>query len=129
MIDKIYAHLNSDDKIKKLTKDVGSTDDILPIVKRTNTKVEIIEDNNCKYVRGADEARKVLTFLGVNPIEWVDIEDFSELMAMIGRQEGRLMDKIGVDTIIPLKDIFNEKVSMRERVDKLKALVDAIEGK
>ena len=128
MIDKIYAHLNSDDKIKKLTEDTGSTDDI-PIVKRTNTKVEIIEDNNYKYVRGINEAQKVLTFLGVSPTKWVDVEDFAELMAMIGRQEGRLMDKLGIETILPFKEIFNEEITMQERADKLKSLVDAIEKK
>ena len=77
-------------------------------------------------IESIEEAKKVLTFLGVEAVEWVEINDFSSLMAMIGRQEARLMDRMGFNTTLQFKEIFNEKVSMQARATKLSELVAAI---
>ena len=78
------------------------------------------------YVKNIDEAKKILLYLGVNPYDYIDIDDFSKLIALIGREEGKIIDKIGIDNMDKVKEIFNASLSIKEKSGLLKELVDKL---
>ena len=87
-------------------------------------KIENVEDN--KYIKNIDEARKILIYLGANPYSVQEENDFHKLMVMIGRQESKIIDIIGIERMDKVKDIFNECVSLEERANMLKDLINEI---
>ena len=78
------------------------------------------------YVKNIDEAKKVLLYLNVNPYEFMDIDDFAKLNVLIGREEGRIIDKIGIDNMDKVKEIFNDTISLKEKSKLLKELVEML---
>lgn len=87
-------------------------------------RIEMVEDN--KYIKNIDEARKILIYLGANPYSVQEENDFSKLMVMIGREESKIIDIIGVERMDKVKDIFNECLSLEERANMLKDLINEI---
>ena len=80
-------------------------------------------NTNNDYVKNVDEAKKVLTYLGVNPYTFMDIDDFSKLMILIGREEGKIIDMIGIKNMDKVKDIFNDKLEFEEKAMLLQNLI------
>ena len=109
VVKTVYAHINEEDKKKQILA--------------TRKKVEGVKG---EYVQDVEEAKNVLAFLGVDQLEYQDEKDFSLLMAMIGRKEGELIAKLGIKNVIPIKEIFNEKKTLKERAKKLHQLSEMI---
>lgn len=112
VVKKVYAHINEEDKKKQI------------LAKRK--KIEGSNEKNNQYVQDIEEAKNILAFLGVDVLEYQDEKDFSLLMAMIGRKEGELIAKLGIENVTPIKEIFNEKKTLKERANKLRQLREII---
>lgn len=73
-----------------------------------------------------NEYKRVLTMLGVSPVEWIDLEDEEELFRQIVYAENDIIEILGCDYYF-LKEIFNNpNLSMR---DKVKTISDLIQTK
>lgn len=74
-------------------------------------------------VKTIQEAKEVLTFLGVKESEFSDVYDFDVLLAMICERESALLDKCNVDVVINnFKEIFNTFAPMEKRIEELEKL-------
>lgn len=70
-----------------------------------------------------NEAKKVLNFFGVEPDEYMDIDDFEELIAMVCRKEDEIL-KHDVNRVInDVKKIFNNDIPIKDKKDALHSLV------
>ncbi len=137
MIDLIYKHLTKEDVANKLHEGmkINQKDDIneMPKLIPNNQKIEVVEtvnknDDKESYIKSIDEAKEVLCFLGVDAEDYIGVYDFTKLLVMIGRQESVLMNKIGIETTVKFKEIFNEDAELKERKKMLHELVKSIHG-
>ena len=137
MIDLIYKHLTKEDMANKLHEGmkINQKEDINEIPKPMlkKQKIEILEtikrnEDNENYIKSIDEAKEVLCFLGVDAEDYIGVYDETKLLVMIGRQEAVLMDKLGFETTIKFKEIFNEYADLKERKKMLHELAKSIHG-
>ena len=137
MIDLIYKHLTKEDMANKLHEGmkVNQKDDIneMPKLIPNKQKLEVVQtvnrnDDKESYIKSIDEAKEVLCFLGVDAEDFIGVYDFTKLLVMIGRQESVLMNKIGIETTLNFKEIFNEDADLKERKKMLHELVESIHG-
>lgn len=128
MIDLVYQHLTKEDIANKLHQGMNiSTNKTEPTKSLNKNKFEVINffnknDKKEKYINNIDEAKEVLVFLGVDASEFIDIYDFTELLVMIGRREEIMMKKFGLENTKKFKEIFNEKSTMKKRIELLHEL-------
>lgn len=100
MIDDIYQHLSTEDKIRQLHQGMA-------VSPQKTLELETAESNrNNEYIRNINEAKEVLLYLGVYPYDFMNVYDFSALVAMIGRREAAILSLIGAENTIPIKEFF-----------------------
>ena len=137
MIDLIYKHLTKEDMANKLHEGmkINQKEDINEIPKPMlkKQKIEILEtikrnEDNENYIKSIDEAKEVLCFLGVDAEDYIGVYDETKLLVMIGRQEAVLMHKMGIETTLKFKEIFNEYADLKERKKMLHELAKSIHG-
>jgi hypothetical protein len=137
MIDSIYQHLTKEDIANKLHEGmrINQEEDLNEIPKPMlkKQKIEILEtinrnEDNENYIKSIDEAKEVLCFLGVDAEDYVGVYDETKLFVMIGRQEAVLMEKLGIETTIKFKEIFNEFADLKERKKMLHELAQNLLG-
>ena len=88
---------------------------------KENKSDKVVVSND--YVKDIDEAKRVLGYLGVDACEFLEINDFSKLLVLIGREESKIIDLIGIDNMDKVKDIFNEFVTLKEKKVLLQKLI------
>lgn len=135
MIDMVYQHLTTEDNANKLHQGMNvCANNTEPTKALNKNKFEVIniinnDDNKEeKYVNNIDEAKKVLVFLGVDAKEFIDIDDYTKLLVLIGRREEVMMKKYGLESTKKFKDIFNEKESFIRRTELLHELYIKLKG-
>lgn len=75
------------------------------------------------------EYKEVLTILGVNPIDWFDVNDIDELHRMICNEEHSLLEKYKID-YHTVKKIYNSKnLSLKDKAVALAMLKKSFHAK
>lgn len=102
---------------------LGQEEAVKAYLSEDKNKIASSINTNNDYVKNIDEAKKVLTYLGVNPYSFMDIDDFSKLMILIGREEGKIIDMIGIKNMDKVKEIFNDTLEFEEKAMLLQNLI------
>ena len=139
MIDFIYQHLTKEDLANKLHKgmNVNQREDDnnkIPLPTPNKQKIEVLETTNKnktdddRYIKDINEAKEVLCFLGVDADEYIDEDDETKLLVLIGRRESEMMNKLGFDTTEKFKEIFNTKGKIKDKKKLLHNLYETIKS-
>lgn len=102
-----------------------SEDAAKTILKRIEEEKGMTEED----IKTKDEAKQVLSYLGVDSRKFQDINNTTILVEMIGRYEGRILDEIGDENRGKIKELFNEKLGLLERSENLHRLIDVLKNK
>ena len=125
-IDDVYCNLTDDDRKAQLSNAIAiaTNKDNTPIP--TATPVQTPPTNT--VVGDIPEAYTVLNFLGANEDDYLGTNDMSQLIRMIGRYEGRIIDSFAdkID-IEKLKELFNRGGKISERKKALHQLFSEIQ--
>lgn len=111
---KTYKHLKSSEKVEKMIDEYENinrekiTD---PLSKMEEITKNMIEEN-----------KEVLLMLGANPYKIWGMKDADEIRKLLSEYEHKIMLEIDSMELDPIKDIFNEKISLEERIDKINLL-------
>ena len=108
-----YEHKTTEEKIDKLIKE---TDEIFN--RNKENPIEII-DSNKNIIK---ENKEVLLMLGANPYKVWEMNNADEIRKLLSEYEHRIMLEIDSMELDPIKDIFNEKISLEDRIDKINLL-------
>lgn len=116
-ISAVYSNLTDDDRRKRVVKTID---------KATNKPIPTAEPIYAPHntvVNSIDEAKAVLCFLGCNEDDYIEEIDIHQLIRLIGRHEGRIIDRYAnrID-IQQLKELFNAGGKISERKKALHAL-------
>lgn len=138
MIDFIYQHLDEGDFVNKLHKGMSVTqredNNKIPLPTPNKQKIEVLETTNKnktdddRYIKDINEAKEVLCFLGVDADEYIDEDDETKLLVLIGRRESEMMNKLGFDTTEKFKEIFNTKGKIKDKKKLLHNLYETIKS-
>lgn len=125
-IDDVYCNLTDDDRKAQLSNAIAiatqKSNNPIP----TATQIQTIPTNT--VVADVAEAYTVLNFLGANEDDYLGTNDMSQLIRMIGRYEGRIIDKFAdkID-IEKIKQLFNGGGKISERKKALHQLFTEIQ--
>lgn len=109
-----HSTMKSFKKYIKLT----SEDAALTILLKESNTQQLSRSDGETVEQTIQTAKEVLSMIGVNPTEYIDINDISDLWTMVGRFETALMDK-GVSRELA-KEIYNKKSrTLRDRAELL----------
>lgn len=126
-ISSVYANLTEDDRRKRVAKTIeratNKENNPIPTAVPTN-----IPPQNNAVVNSIDEAKAVLSFLGASEDDYLEEDDISKLIRLIGRYEGRVLEKFSEKIDIDrLKQIFNRGGKISERKKALHQLFTEIQ--
>ena len=128
-ITAVYANLTDDDRRKRVVKTIEKAtykNNSNPIP--TAVSISTPQQSTNTVVADVAEAYTVLNFLGANEDEYIGINDINQLIRLIGRYEGRILDKFceKID-IEKLKELFNRGGKISERKKALHAIFTEIQ--
>ena len=128
-ITAVYANLTDDDRRKRVVKTIEKAtykNNSNPIP--TAVSISTPQQSTNTVVADVAEAYTVLNFLGANEDDYLGINDMSQLIRMIGRYEGRIIDSFAdkID-IEKLKQLFNNGGKISERKKALHQLFSEIQ--
>lgn len=141
MVEKVYTNLEVTDTLNMLSN-IGNDDTTTKIKKifddlsknHPEEKLKLIGDSQSievtnkafetTFVNDINEAKKVLNFLGEDVDNYIHINDIGLLIAMIGRKESKVMEKLGIDNTITIKEIFNSYADPKEQKNALHKLYE-----
>ena len=126
-IDDVYCNLTDDDRKSQLNNAIAiatqKSDNPIPSV----VPINIPQQKNA-VVNSIDEAKAVLSFLGASEDDYIEEDDISKLIRLIGRYEGRVLEKFSEKIEIDrLKQIFNRGGKISERKKALHQLFTEIQ--
>ncbi|MBE6306708.1 MAG: hypothetical protein E7084_03560 [Bacteroidales bacterium] len=127
-ITAVYSNLTDNDRRKRVVKTIEKAtykNNSNPIP--TAVSISTPQQSTNTVVADVAEAYTVLNFLGANEDEYIGINDINQLIRLIGRYEGRILDKFceKID-IEKLKELFNLGGKISERKKALHALFSEI---
>ena len=135
MIDKVYLHLKDEDKRKKVEKSFSNLNShIFGGLENNNANEDNISVSNIKNKQSLnkdeiEEAKKVLTFLGADIYEYIELNDIDKLNRLLyGKYERKLLD-LGVE-FEAIKKIYNARNStLKEKSEALRELINNLKNK
>lgn len=115
-----YNHVQKEEKINNMLNEYNDNEAENKLIKEHNKKgkIEIVEEIRSSL----DENKEVLLMLGANAYKVWDIKDNEEARTLLSEYEHKIMNEIGSDKLKPIKDIFNEKLSLEERIEMINKL-------
>lgn len=117
---KITGH-STMESFKKYIK-LTSEDAAVSILLKENNAQSLTEKSSTVVEQTIQEAKEVLSMLGVNPTTYISINDISKLWTMVGRFEHELLER-GVSVEI-VKEVYNKKnCTLSEKADFLNRII------
>ena len=136
MIDKVYLHLKDEDKRKKVEKSFSNLNSHIfgglennNANNEDNISVSNIKNKQSLNKDEIEEAKKVLTFLGADIYEYIELNDIDKLNRLLyGKYERKLLD-LGVE-FEAIKKIYNARNStLKEKSEALRELINNLKNK
>lgn len=114
IVQEIYNHLTDEDNEEALLKVIEEKKKENMVNNTPNESKPNQEPNKAQI----EELRKVLTMFNVNSVEWIEIDDYEELLRVVFNFENHIADKIGW-SYKDIKDLFNSDISLKEKREVL----------
>lgn len=136
MIDKVYLHLKDEDKRKKVEKSFSNLNShIFGGLENNNANNEDsiiasnIDNKQFNNKNEIEEAKKILTFLGADIYEYIELNDIDKLNRLLyGKYERKLLD-LGVE-FEAIKKIYNVRNStLKEKSEALRELINNLKNR
>lgn len=123
---QLYDKSKTGTKIKRMFDDLSKShpEKILKLIGNSQSAESTNKAFETTFVNDIDEAKKVLNFLGEDVDNYIHINDIGLLIAMIGRKESKVMEKLGIDNTITIKEIFNSYADPKEQKNALHKLYE-----
>lgn len=121
IVQEIYNHLTDEDNEEALLKVIEEKKKETMANNTPNESKPNQEPNKAQI----EELRKVLTMFNVNPMEWIEIDDYEELLRVVFNFENHIASKIGW-SYKDIKDLFNSDISLKEKREILEQALSEV---
>lgn len=117
MVKNIYAHLTPEDKENEARH----------IISKHNNQQS--QQSNSSHPQlnslpnSIDEAKRVLNFLGVDADDYMEINNFDDLLRLVSLHEGEIIKGFDLDKILMIKEVFNQDADISTRKEHLHNLI------
>ena len=111
---KTYKHIKPSEKIEKMLDEYENIN---------REKITDSKDKMGEITKNIiEENKEVLLMLGANPYKIWEMKNADEIRKLLSEYEHKIMLEIDSMELDPIKDIFNERISLEERIDKINLL-------